>query len=44
MDLPVFNGDVPSDPPTAYRNPPKTATATPNLLVLMDATLVHLFA
>lgn len=42
--IPVFNGDVPSDPPTAYRKPPSTATATPSLLVLMEATRVHLFS
>lgn len=42
--VPVFKGDVPSEPPTAYKKPPSTATATPNLLVLMEATRVHLFS
>lgn len=42
--IPVFKGDVPSEPPTAYKKPPSTATATPNLLVLMEATRVHLFS
>lgn len=35
---------MPSDPPTAYKKPPNTATATPSLRVLMDATRVHLFS
>lgn len=42
--IPVFKGDVPSEPPTAYKKPPSTATATPNLRVLMEATRVHLFS
>ena len=43
-DEPVLSGDVPSEPPTAYKNPPNTATATPSLLVLIEATRVHLFS
>ena len=39
-----MSGEVPSEPPTAYRKPPSTATATPSLLVLMEATRVHLFS
>ena len=40
----MLSGEVPSEPPTAYRKPPRTATATPSLLVLMEATRVHLFS
>ena len=40
----LARGWFPSEPPTAYKQPPRLATPTPNLGVVMELTCRHVLA